>query len=75
VRRGNLLGTDRTGLRSLNCSHTLALEGSSNAEIGGNQPGEGNVIAGSFDSAILINAPSARFRGNKIGGVPTARED
>jgi hypothetical protein len=67
VLRGNLIGTDRTGLRPLNCTFTLQLEGSSNAEIGGNQPGEGNVIAGSFDTAILINAPSARFRGNKIG--------
>ena len=72
--QGNLIGTDSSGLTALpNASTGVTDDSAPNNLIGGDQPGEGNVIAAnrSFGVFLLgITATGNQVAGNLIGTNP-----
>jgi YD repeat-containing protein len=67
---GNRLGTDATGSRALPNSDGIILLGATGTQIGGDNPGLGNLISGNLAEGIYIaNASSTNFliAGNRIG--------
>ncbi|MCG8460753.1 MAG: right-handed parallel beta-helix repeat-containing protein, partial [Holophagales bacterium] len=66
--QGNRIGTDLEGTSALgNVQIGVLVEGASNNEIGGLEPGEGNVIAFQGEDGIFM--PSSLFTtGNRIEG-------
>src|SRR5439155_18522268 len=75
--QGNFIGTDATGtIRLGNGSDGLSIDHSSENNIGGTAPGEGNLISGNGNSGIrLIEAPAWGnvIQGNLIGTDITGR--
>lgn len=71
VVRGNLIGTRRDGLQALACTNGINITNGSGIEIGGDQPGQGNVIGGTVSTALAIvginSGLTARIRGNRFG--------
>ena len=65
--QGNLIGTDKSGLRGIGNPTGLHVQDSTNNLIGGTAPGERNVISTSSD-AVLILADSGRADGNRVQG-------
>ncbi len=75
VVQGNFIGTDATGERPLGNDTGVILNGAAGNLIGGDQPGQGNVISGNFGPStvgigVFIVGPGAVFNvvaGNLIG--------
>jgi RHS repeat-associated protein len=70
--QGNLIGTDVTGTSAIpNQGNGVALGEGASVQVGGFEPGEGNVIAGNEGWGIWQRdnwrAPYSRVRNNKIG--------
>ena len=64
---GNLIGVDGTGTYALpNGVNGLVVRGESN-QIGGADPGQGNLISGNVAFGIWINDEGNVIQGNKIG--------
>jgi parallel beta-helix repeat protein len=77
--KGNLIGTDITGTAALpNAGDGVQLSDAMWNQIGGEHPGEGNVISGNAGHGVRIrtvqtgNADLNLIIGNKIGTNPTA---
>jgi uncharacterized repeat protein (TIGR01451 family) len=72
VFQGNFVGTDRTGTIALGTGASpgngvgISLGHSTDALIGGTDPGEGNTIAFVDGYGVLLNATDARVLGNTI---------
>ena len=67
VIQGNLIGTDATGTLDLgNANAGIYVENSTRAQIGGTNPGAGNVISGNR-TGIEIYGPSNQIVANRIG--------
>jgi titin len=65
---GNFIGTDLTGIHALaNAGNAIELEGSNNV-IGGDTPGERNIISGNGVSAVQIHGASTPSVNNVIKG-------
>ncbi len=69
---GNLIGSDRTGLVARGCTTGILMTGPRGVELGGPDPGQGNLIVGHRDRAIGYQSGSntelgARIRGNRFG--------
>ena len=69
--QGNLIGTDRSGLTAIpNASTGVTVDSAPNNLIGGDQPGEGNVIAANRAFGVFLLGTTAtgnRIAGNLIG--------
>lgn len=67
--QGNLIGTDRTGVRALGNLHGGIGASFSNGgiTIGGTQSGAGNLISGNGGDAVNISANRTVVQGNLIG--------
>ena len=69
--QGNLIGTDRSGVTALpNASTGVTVDSAPNNLIGGDQPGEGNVIAANRAFGVFLLGTTAtgnRIAGNLIG--------
>lgn len=68
--QGNYIGTDATGARALGQTGAgiSLFFGSSNNQVGGLAPGEGNVLSGLFGVAIQIEGGTQIGQGNRIEG-------
>ena len=68
VIQGNLIGTDPTGRNPLvRQANGIHLSKAANTQIGGTQPGAGNVIAFNFNSGITVSQGTGnQIRGNSI---------
>ena len=72
---GNFIGTDRSGTKDMgNREEGIYIEGGPDNQIGGSQPGDGNLISGNDTDGILvasyIDGPQAarnQVEGNRIG--------
>ncbi len=69
VIRGNLIGTDVTGVLPLGNDFGISLANHADATIGGTGAGESNVVAANR-IGIFVNAPGATIQGNWIGTEP-----
>ena len=69
VIRGNYIGTDATGLRKIaNSAAGVVGVNAVGLKIGGDQPGEGNVISGNTNSGIYLDQiDGASILGNFVG--------
>jgi uncharacterized repeat protein (TIGR01451 family)/CSLREA domain-containing protein len=76
--QNNYIGTDATGTAAIGNQYGVQIiagaSGSSNNEIGGADPDEGNLISGNSGGGILVNSFTAaaattgnRIEGNRIG--------
>jgi hypothetical protein len=67
--KGNYIGTDKSGTKSLgNGSHGVLVSDSSGTEIGGPSAGARNVVSGNSDSGVFISSGSGtKVLGNRIG--------
>jgi hypothetical protein len=66
VVQGNYIGTDATGTAALGNLQDVIIE-SNNNTLGGTTPGAGNLIAGSTNDGIVIDASGNVVQGNYIG--------
>lgn len=65
---GNFIGTDLSGTYAIgNRVNGIYVSGSTDAQIGGSEPGAGNLISGNNWGVEIINATGARIQGNLIG--------
>lgn len=71
--RANLIGTDSSGTRALRPDVTgspgtygVVVESSDNT-VGGDEPGQGNVIAGAASSGVQVNGDINIVQGNLVG--------
>jgi titin len=70
VVQGNFIGTDVTGTQALgNGSHGVYLETSFGSQIGGTEPGAGNLISGNGGSGVFLGSSGFGnlVQGNLIG--------
>jgi len=69
--QGNYLGTDVTGTIALGDGNAVVIDKSSNNQLGGPNPGEGNLISGQMPNTavVILNAGATgnTVRGNRIG--------
>jgi hypothetical protein len=68
--QGNTIGTDLTGTQALgNGSHGVYLETAFSSQIGGPEPGAGNLISGNRGSGvyIILSGFGNLVQGNRIG--------
>lgn len=54
--QGNLIGTDAAGTKAIRNDLGINVEGGDDNLIGGTAAGEGNVISGSFEAGVQIEA-------------------
>lgn len=62
--QGNLIGTDVTGTVALG-NGQIGVYGAQH--VGGDQPGEGNVISGNIQGGVSVLTDGAQVKGNLIG--------
>ncbi|HEX4438845.1 MAG TPA: S-layer homology domain-containing protein [Thermoanaerobaculia bacterium] len=66
---GNRIGTDATGMVALPNAHNgISISNTTDIEIGGTGPDDGNVISGNADQGVSISTSTdVRLEGNLIG--------
>jgi hypothetical protein len=64
---GNFIGTDVTGTHALANFEGVIVAGGSNNQIGGTEPGAGNLISGSRFNGIMAQRNGTVIQGNIIG--------
>lgn len=76
VIQGNLLGTDKTGLRAVpNAENGVSVgPGADRTLIGGTEVGAGNLIAGNQDAGIELGSAGSQVMGNLIGTDKTGNQ-
>jgi titin len=68
VVQGNFIGTDATGTQIMETiPYGILMLGSDGNQIGGAEPGAGNVISGSYDYGIWLTGVGNVIQGNFIG--------
>lgn len=76
---GNLIGVDVSGTKIMgNTMNGIFLKNSQNNIIGGNVPGERNIICGNGSCGVALQAPGSKgniIRGNYIGTDISGRYD
>jgi len=73
VIKGNLIGTDITGIVDLgNQSNGVRINSANNTTIGGPAAGERNVMSGNSSGLVLSNVQGSTVEGNFIGTNSTA---
>jgi hypothetical protein len=64
---GNFIGTDVTGTHALGNFEGVIVAGGSNNQIGGTEPGAGNLISGSRFNGVMAQRNGTVIQGNMIG--------
>jgi hypothetical protein len=64
---GNFIGTDVTGTHALGNFEGVMVTGGSNNQIGGTEPGAGNLISGSRFNGVIAQRNGTVIQGNMIG--------